>query len=347
MGLTAEQWLVRVSRAYTRAFLIALIVLFGTLGFGVWINSIGYPGANFAIALGYLVVLVYTAGHPVLLLHFFGFGMFMGLPDIELNRILRIGSKEWYLPNIRKENVLGQGLYHVGWFVRVMAHIALVTIVTFVLLGIYPIKQPGALLPLFVLLPALGLWAFLFSKSDFVYRWLTRAVIASSLTGSLLAAYKVFHPQDELRAEIGEAMRKHRDAEQVRKARPLLEKAANGTLTNEDHLFLANLSEEKDEHGLLGGLGYRKTVERRITHLRPDKLCGIRPGEYSVEVPIAYVTIDKGTFDLAQWARLNGHLTTEKVRVAEDGCVILSWAFGPRDQGRKIEPQKMAFKFSS
>ncbi|MEI9966218.1 MAG: hypothetical protein WDN67_00865 [Candidatus Moraniibacteriota bacterium] len=65
-------------------------------------------------------------------------------------------------------------------------------------------------------------------------------------------------------------------------------------------------------------------------------------------MPEANAVIDGGAFPINKWVRLNGSSPTrQRVRVTEDGCVVLSWAFGPEEQDRKIEPQRIALKFSS
>lgn len=178
--------LLEVIKLYKKAFGWLVIGTILLVALGVKLNQSGFAVANFVLALGFLLVLGFYIFHPAGLLTVFGIGGLSGLPkDWSFNQLLREGK----LPNLSLSEVANQGLELVRKLVHYSAHVAYFAIVVFTVLGTWYIQDAVAVLPVFVMLAGIGLWAAL---SKVVAKWYYRITLGIIMVSLLIFLYQAF-----------------------------------------------------------------------------------------------------------------------------------------------------------
>lgn len=201
-GIAWEQlkiWLERATQAYKIAFALVVIGAIALVILGVQFNQWGIAGANFILALMFLIIWAFFQFHPAGLLAVFGIGGLNGLPkDWSLNVFFREGR----LPDLQLSEVGKQGFEFIKKLAHYTMHVALFMTVMFVVLGTFEIKTAKAVLPIFIVLAGIGLWTTLTKTNPKWYFRTTGWILVISL---LMFVYKAFITGEDASAPIREA----------------------------------------------------------------------------------------------------------------------------------------------
>lgn len=324
-----------LERNYVKLFAGLMAAIAASVFVGLALNSQYLKEWNILLMFGWLAVWAFATFHPKVLLALVGLGFLRAFFDGEPETVGHALTAK-VRPILEK-------------FIRATSHLANLMVLVHGVFTLIRFTTPWAVFGFLAFAAAAGVATIAFpSQSSGIYRKISWIVIILGLVASGVGATLLrTHPQDITRSRIGDVLRSNLDARRDAAAQAILAKADRGeTLSYEEYLALNRLTEERGEHGLLGGVTYEKIVPVRVSRLAPQRVCGIRPGDWRLSIPTAMVVIDGGSFDLASWMRVNGSRTGETVHVPEDGCVVFHFAFGRRDQGRTIQPQRIALRFS-
>lgn len=115
---------------------------------------------------------------------------------------------------------------------------------------------------------------------------------------------------------------------------------------------------EKDGHpaatisggvtGIMDDFFYSKTLEKEVSTLEPDELCGVKPGSRTFTIPKGReveVFISGDKTDISGAVRINGTVPGEKFGVGSDGCVKISFAVNDDFQKQAFKRQIIALTF--
>lgn len=340
-------WLERVVRVYRMGFVLTMIGAFVLVTLGVMLNKTGFKEGNFVLAAMFLLLWAFFTFYPTGVAAVFGIGGLNGLPkDWSLNAFFREGR----LPDLQLSEVIVQGFALVKKFASWSAHLAFFVTIVFVVLGTWKIENTTVVLPVFVILSGVGLWAALFGNGIKWYRRITIGILLVSLVGLLYGGYAYLHPQDETLDDIDRALLRNEDNRKNAEAENILRKAKDGVVLTDDEVkTLKRLKQEKETRKLTAAIDdwrYGKTTELQVNTLQPQKLCGVRPGARTFEIPRqVYVLVEGTNYELTSYIRVDGTLPKENLQVDGDGCVQVSFAFTSDFLGKPITPQIIPIKF--
>lgn len=319
-----KTWYYQAIKAYKMSLILLVIGTLILIVLGVKLNQTGNAVANFTIAAAFLVIWAFFTFHPAGLLTVFGIGGLNGLPkDWSLNQLLREGK----LPDLSLSTIATQGLELIKKYVHYSAHVAYFAIVVFAVLGTAPIKNAGAVLPVFVLLAGIGLWAAL---SKAVAKWYYRITVGILIICLIVFLYQAF---------IG----------------------GGNKQSSQSAASVPSLPDVSSVTNWFNGLGYKKTFTLVASDLKCQELKGVKPGKRKFSFPreVAfeqavlsgriksednpqwrYVKIGPGDQrptrkDIADHLRVNDTVPGEYLDVPEDGVVTICHAYPQwvRDKG--------------
>ncbi len=236
---TGFEW---ARRTYIRVFTWLVIASVLMVALGVTLNKWGYLIANFYIAAVFLILWAFLTFYPGSVAIAFGIGGLSGLPkDWSINRLIREGA----LPDLQLSNVAKEGLALVQKYIRWSAHLAFFVAIVFVTLGTWRLENGKVVLPVFVVLSGIGLWAALFTKDTVWYKRVTIIILLAALVGLVYTGYTHTHPQDETVTLIDETLMKNEDLIKEQAAKALHEKVQQGIgLTPKEVRLLESLRHE-------------------------------------------------------------------------------------------------------
>lgn len=313
-GITYDQfmiWVEAVTIAYKKIFACLLIGTVLGVILGVIANRAGMPLWNFIFAAVFLVVWLFLEFHPKGLLVVFGVGGLNGLPkDWGINQLIRDGK----LPDLRLSEVVKQGFELIKKLSYYSAHVAFFVTVMFVVLGTFELKTASAVLPVFVLLAAIGLWSIL---AKVPAKWYFRITGLILLVSIVIFLYKGFvDGGDEVSASASTSEPAPKKGNSFKKA--------------------------------YADLTYKRTFDLEISSFQDVEMCGVRPGTRKFSVPNndrgrIYVQVEGMRSDITSAIRLNGTLPGEEFEVEKNGCVTVSFAYAKGAKYLTIERRVINF----
>lgn len=309
-GITLEQlkiWLEKAIQIYKIAFALLVIGAIVLVILGVKFNRWDMAGANFILALVFLIVWAFFEFHPAGLLVTFGLGGLNGLPkNWSLNQFIREGT----LPDLQLSEVIRQGFELIKKLSYYSMHIAFFMTVMFMVLGTFELKTAKAVLPVFIALAGIGLWSILAKVHPKWYFRVTGILLFVSLA---IFLYKGFVSGDD---------------ETVGAPAPKEVARSFGNMWsswNYRKTFDLEITSFQD-HKLCGIRSGTRTFSI--------------PSDIRSRI---YVTTAKGeNTDITSTIRLNGTVPGETFEV-ENKCVTVSFAFNQAAKQERISPRVIHF----
>ncbi len=158
---------------------------------GAAFNTAGYAIVNFVFAAAFLIVWAYFTHHPWGILGAATVGVADGLPkDWSINRLKELlseGGKPF--PDLSLSNIADEAWKWIGRYVRMSAQLAYFVTVVFVVMGTFHIKNPYAILPIFIVLAGLLMWLVFKGSPLKWYPRITSLILFVSLS---VFVYKAF-----------------------------------------------------------------------------------------------------------------------------------------------------------
>ena len=360
LGLSAWERVSYVSKIYRNAMpkiLLGQLLLFGL---GVWINTSGHKELNVILMLLSMATWAFLVFHPKPLVVIFLLGGIGGLPDAEIEKII----KSFDLPNFQLKDVLRSGNELVRKYVRILSHMALFWVAVFATLAMFQLENGWAAFGGIAFLAGTGLWSIVYNAPARLYRFATGMILAIGLIGFVVVAYRYAHPQDLTTARIERVLMEKADAGKNARAEELLARAEQGEkLSFNEYEELSALQQEREEHRVVGqaenawfdtvgGRTVTKVVD--VDSFDTQLICGIRPGERDVTIPYQQIRLNEGDYSLSGVVVINGTpLETAKfkgpsnalVRVNDSGCVELSFNLTAQVRAMRIQPQRLNMTF--
>jgi len=360
LGLSALKQVEHISKIYRNAMpkiLLGQLLLFGL---GVWINTGGHKELNVILMLLSMVTWAFLVFHPKPLLVIFLLGGIRGLPDAEIEKII----KSFDLPNFQLGDVFRSGNELVGKYVRILSHMALFWVAAFATLAMFQLENGWAAFGGLAFLAGTGLWSIIYRAPARLYRLATGMILTVGLIGFVVVAYRYAHPQDLTTARIERALMVRTDEVKNARAEELLARAEQGEkLSFAEYEELSALQKEREDHRVIGQaenvlydtIGGRTTTKVvDVTSFDAQLVCGIRPGERDVTIPYQQIRLNEGDYTLSGVVVINGTpVETAKfkgssqasVRVNDSGCVELSFNLTAAVRAMHIQPQRLNMTF--
>ncbi|MCW1888537.1 MAG: hypothetical protein KIH67_003210 [Candidatus Moranbacteria bacterium] len=337
LALAAREKLEYISKIYRNAmpyFILGPMLLFG---FGVWLNvSWDAKELNAVIMFILMAAWAYFTFHPKPLALILALGGIRGLPDIELEKIL----KEFNLPNFQLGEVAKSAVDQFKGYVGVISHIFLFWITAFAVLTLFKLEHGWPAMGALVFLGGVGLWSLVYKAPPKIYKVVTGVILTFGFVALVVAGYRYTHPQDRTTNRIERALMERDDARKNARAEALLARIEAGEeLTDAQWDELNAYQAEREEHGMVaqatGELTYEVTREVVTTSTAMQKVCGIRPGNRTFTIPTVFVSLGaEAPYELTGYVRINGVPGTRspdgrsfsgETRVRGDGCVRLTF----------------------
>ena len=224
LGLSAWERVSYVSKIYRNAMpkiLLGQLLLFGL---GVWINTSGHKELNVILMLLSMATWAFLVFHPKPLVVIFLLGGIGGLPDAEIEKII----KSFDLPNFQLKDVLRSGNELVRKYVRILSHMALFWVAVFATLAMFQLENGWAAFGGIAFLAGTGLWSIVYNAPARLYRFATGMILAIGLIGFVVVAYRYAHPQDLTTARIERVLMEKADAGKNARAEELLARDEQG-----------------------------------------------------------------------------------------------------------------------
>lgn len=359
MALSAWERVNYISKIYRNAMPAMFCVLLLAFGLGVWLNySWGLKEWNIILMFLTMAMWAFLTFYPKALVPVLVFGALKGLPNMEIEKII----KSFDLPDFELAKVLGAAGQEFKGYLRITAHIALFWTVAFAVLALFQLENGWAAYAALAFLAGTGLWSLVYKAPTKVYRFMTGAIMTFGLVTTVIAGYRVTHPQDETTARLERVLMENGDRQIDREVSVLLAKAESGqTLTYEENERLSAALAEREGRGIVGGaedvlcdtaaLGncaVNKAVS--IASFAPQLICGLEPGERNVTIPYQQILLGETVYGLSDAVMLNGApvatssykgASQANIRVNPGGCVRLSFNYTAAVRALPIQPQQL------
>ena len=368
LSLSAWERVTYVSKIYRNAMPKVFGVVLLAFGLGVWLNySWQFKEGNVILMLLTMMVWAFLTFHPKPLIMILTFGALKGLPNAEIEKII----KKFELPDFKLEEVLKAADKQFEGYLRVTAHIALFWTAAFAVLALFQLENGWAAYAVLAFLAGTGLWSMVYKAPAKVYRWMTSAILTFGLVTTVIAAYRYTHPQDKTADRIERALMVAHDQKVDQEIEPLLAKAESGQpLTFKEAERLEKAQLEREDRGAVGTV--ENTVQDGITtakgifdgrevkkavavnDFQPQLICGLRRGDRQVSIPYQQIHLGEGDYGLSDAVMLNGMPvetarykgeSTAITRVNQTGCVKLSFNYTEAVRAMPIQPQQLQLIF--
>ena len=337
LALTAQEKLEYISKIYRNAMpyiLLGPVLLFGL---GVWLN-VGWDAKELNAVIMFILMAAwaYLTFHPKPLAIVLALGGIRGLPDVELEKIL----KEFDLPNFELGKVAKSAIDQVKGYVGITSHVALFWITAFAVLTLFKLEHGWPAMGALVFLGGVGLWSLVYKTPPRIYKVVTGIILTFGFVALVVAGYRYTHPQDQTVNRIERALLERDDAQKNARAEALLARIEAGNeLTGAEWDELNAYQAEREDHGMVaqatGEITYEVTKEVLTTSTATKQVCGIRPGNRTFTIPTVFVSLGaEAPYELTGYVRINdvpgtrssdGRSFSGETRVRGDGCVRLTF----------------------
>ncbi len=363
LALSAWERVSYVSKIYRNAMPKIFCVLLLAFGLGVWLNYYWeFKEGNVILMLLTMALWAFLTFHPKALVPVLTFGALKGLPNTEIEKIF----KNFDLPDFELNKVLGSAGKEFKGYVRITARAALFWTATFAVLALFQLENGWAAYAALAFLAGTGLWTIVYDVPAGMYRFMTGAILTFGLLTSVIAGYRITHPQDKTTARLERVLMENGDRKINDEVEPLLAKAERGEiLTYEENEKVGAALAEREGRNIkgtvedvlcdtasLGNCAAHKVVS--ITSFAPQLICNLEPGERKVTIPYQQIALNGGDYGLSDAVMLNGApVETSKykgasgavIRVNPGGCVRLSFNYTAAIRQLPIQPQQLNMTF--